>query len=524
MNRFSNPSATLNSIKDVHSFLLQSEIRDESINSLLDDCQLVAETNLRVTAKNDSYAVFAKITPIKITPRALYGSTVPSESVNMLTICKSKSQGTELVPNESDLILSAMIPARSLSALLFDKNTDNVKPITFTNLNNKDLEDHVNTFTSEFDHMMLTETHQQIIKYEMDCLEAKIAPFINAPASIKTATIKDIYAATRAISSYAKYKCQSEVEDIVKKMGTKAADFRQEIAATACNSLSNIALPFSKIKKNTSNPSQLESMYRLSNQFYRDSIIAFQNKHGDIIPEEVNVFLSKFSRSTTNDTLISSNVTQGYCTLNEIFGSKNKLFCDDVDRLTSNDHESIHSLSVGFSIATESSAYTSIRFVPSIEALRLNLTNYQLLSLLQSSLSNNWTKTTLSRYAGQLIQQGKGGIHDEQSPQEEYRSKKETFGVVLTEADKAISDAAEELTELVNAGVRANDSKKEFVSIIQRIIALSPKMLSQKKLATKLLSQEISSSIRDDLTKFIGDIEQSHPQVKKEITKIISKF
>lgn len=524
MRHFQNPSKIINHVDQVELFLIDNGIKNETISNVLKDMRCIANANHEVMADDNAYAVYARITPIKIAPQALYGSTVPSESVNLLSVCKSKLVGSELLPDEDNVLFSAMIPERSLSALMFGRNTDVGEPITFTNFNGKTCPKYVSEYTTEFDYMMLTENHQQSVKDDIEAITDAIEPFIANPSSLKVAEIKDIFGKASRMSSYAHYRCQHEVKDIVEKMGSNALDLRHEISATTNGYLTKIAKHVEIENKQSHKDSQLESMCRIASDHYRADIKDFLKEYEAVIPEHVSSFLESLSCPTSQDTIISDQISQGYCTLNQIYGNSQQLFCDKADRLTASDHEDIRQLCIGYSIATDSITSTKIRFTPQVELARLSLTNYQTLSLLQSALSNNWTKATLARYSGVMIEHpdNKNNV-DADSFGTKYKELRETFSVDYSDADIAVKELSNTLSNLCQAGVRSKASKQEFLEIIQKMIGLMPDVMAHKKNNIRALSEDMSLTIREDLTKFIGDICTEHPELGTELLKLTVK-
>ena len=236
----------------------------------------------------------------------------------------------------------------------------------------------------------------------------------------------------------------------------------------------------------------------------------------------VRDFLESLSRTITNDTIISDQITQGYCTLNQIYGNSRQLFCDEADRLTASDHEDIRQLCVGYSIATDSKACTKIRFTPQLELARLYLTNYQTLSLLQSALSNNWTRATLSRYSGESIE-NPDNKNNEDSFNVKYKEFREKFSVDRSDADMTVINLSNVLSDLCRDGMRSKASKQEFLDIIQKMIGLMPDVMAHKKNNIKTLSEDMSLTILEDLSRFICDICTDHPELGTELLKLTMK-
>ncbi|UKA04986.1 hypothetical protein [Photobacterium damselae] len=525
MRYFRDPLNIINNINQVKLFLLDNNIKNQTINNVLEDMQCIAKANAAIKDDINSYAVYAKITPIKIAPQALYGSTVPSESVNLLSVCKSKLIGSELVPDEENLLFSAMIPERSLSALMFGRNTDVGEPITFTSFNGKACPKYNAEYSSDFDYMMLTESHQQCVIDDIEVVKEAIKPFLDNASELKTADIKNIFSKASAVASYSNYRCSTEVKDIVEKMGKNALDLRQEISATTNGFLTKIAKPLVEIENmQSSKQSQLESMCRVSSNLYRGDIKALIEEYKNVIPNQVQEFLTALSQDITRDNVISDQISQGFCKLNQVYGNSNQLFCDEADRLTASDHEDIRQLVVGYSIATDSNTSTNIRFAPQVELVRLNLTNYQLLSLLQSSLSNTWTKATLSRYAAEIIEtpSDKENV-DTESFIAKYKEQTKKFSVRNSDSDLALCELFNSLSALQEDGVRSKASKQEFLDTVQSIIDLMPDVLAKKKANIKSLAEEIGSSFREDLSSYIGNVVCEHPELGKELVKLTVK-
>ncbi|WP_146147062.1 hypothetical protein [Photobacterium kishitanii] len=502
---------------------MKKALKDQKISKqaleVLDNISVVGEHYQLVNEDPNAHAIFAKITPIKIKPQSLYGSAVPSETVNELVICKSKlGTNGDVIPNTKDIIVSCLIPERAMANLLFNQDGYTPSPVTFTKLANDNIEPYVNSISAKDDYMLLVNDIQQDIHIDAKAAEELISTFKNNPEKLKKEDIEAIREKISGITGHALCDMKYEMKDIACKMKTSAQHLNQEISATASGVLSGIAIERSLAKPldiSSSKDNPYLAWYSLNNKMRHEDFCVNVARSDKLTASVINELIERHAEHPRGNELAVSQ-SQGYLIMQKNYGYKNNLFGESSIATPFGLQESVFRFSVGFSKALKKKHTTDIEYSNDKEILRFCMSQCQLLGLLQSSLSNKWICATMTRH----LNKGVDSTRLEKTYQD-VREDNNAYKIEQTEADNVILSLRKELRELLSTGVRSKSGKQKFIEIAQAIIDAKDCMFSQKNEQIESKMFLFGSDLQNESIDLIKSIMENNPTVSNELKMML---
>ncbi|TOJ31079.1 hypothetical protein CGI42_27225, partial [Vibrio parahaemolyticus] len=161
----------------------------------------------------------------------MYGSHVPSDTINEISVCFAKAQDGKWVPDEDNVILRVAISERGLSDMTFDREKYKGEPANIIELNGVPLPKYEPKQTASGEYFKrLNDKHSNIRKEIEEALEE--AERINSSTCLLNKKDKEkLQGFARKVYGYSTDDHAFDFEIIAEKLEQNAHHVRTEIAS-----------------------------------------------------------------------------------------------------------------------------------------------------------------------------------------------------------------------------------------------------------------------------------------------------
>ncbi len=432
-----------------------SQIDRENIKELIKKAKTLNQYQKDIDAKDYSKSfVFMKITPKKVEPMYMYGSHVPSDTINEISVCFAKAQDGKWVPDEDNVILRVAISERGLSDMTFDREKYKGEPANIIELNGVPLPKYEPKQTASGEYFKrLNDKHSNIRKEIEEALEE--AERINSSTCLLNKKDKEkLQGFARKVYGYSTDDHAFDFEIIAEKLETNAHHVRTEIASSISSSLSSVvehkAIAYAD-DNSSSFDSPLACYYELNGRTEKtESLLRLVEKSKDV--DYIAQASRLFDKHSQKKNL--RGVNQAMVKINNPSGSPHFFFGDS--RIV----QDYFTFTCSFS-SYSTDSYGDLYYEAETDILTLSMTRYQMMELLQSSLGGNWVKGTLTRFLGEGL-----SLELKKAP----KMIEEPHKIEIPESSETLMKLAAELDSLLS---NSSKSKKHKEAILKKVMEIS---------------------------------------------------
>lgn len=343
---------------------------------------------------------YIRLEPKKIEKKVLFGSSVPTDTVFQLSLCSAiRDSEQKWVPNENDIYFKGILTESMLGDLVFNRNTCNNTPFTFTELNGKQLDIKSRKVKNKYGISFNDQTNK--IKKISDQLIEKINELNNPNVRIDTKSRDFILEKIALIKSYAKEDLDFELEQDSLNFQKDMNEIKEIITTSLTHSiLETDALCLENKKCDFNKTSEIEDFF---NAKYLNS--------DKVVYQEINNLLKAFCNTLDNNEsrIIKNNVINSIPNACKIDSYENaeitnaSIVFSQVETtqalLFGNANRLNKYCQLTFSFAKEEIDRFGKQKINSFgKFLSLDLSNTQMMGLLRGGFDAGWEKVTLSHY------------------------------------------------------------------------------------------------------------------------------
>jgi len=507
-----------------HDDVISSDLDMSIINQQLSDLDRLDKLSDNFSNPDNQKAfTFISLRPVSFEKQKLFGSHVPAEQAQEIRVigAKQDSKG-DWVPDESNTYFKALITQRCISDALFNSSRGNGEAITLTELNGVKADGYEPFYSAE------DQYGKGINKASNTVFEA----LSGAIEEVKRLQLDDV-----ALSNKEKSTLISHLESILRysqrgyKYDLKSTrellekDF-QHIKAEVISSITNKVLNVSKqllLESNVSNntDSDIIHHYKTHNEVEgKEDIATLLERYADTMTghaekdeaRSVRYCANNISNTHVKEVLKTGSTAKGWLDIGTPSGGA-PFFFGDASGFNHNWFE----LRFNF-VGERMDRNGEITLSDSSGILTLGMTRYQIMDLLQSALTGDWVKSTMSNYLGTIL------------PLPEASDQHDEYTVDIPEdtvETKELTTLVEEALVLANSSSKAAKTKIKLLEITQQLT----KALEEENISRKTTLQESQAELADkffdksqaQIENLLETVGESHPEIKKMIPKLLHK-
>lgn len=445
---------------------------------------------------------FIKISPVKIKPSHVFGSHIKSEFLNQISICPSKlSEDGLLVPDEDNIILKAMITESSLSDATFNTISFAGTPITYTEFNGSLLPKYKPYQTMKEHYAQDMNEKRQDIKSLIDEMIKEATLLQSKDTDLTKSSKAKLLKFAHSLEIQLRDDINCDLEKIRESLESDFNHIKTEAISSINGYLKNIASEQAlgiTDSTNTENKSIIKQFF----EFYHDrnikssilEIISLLNQEELSVDEKsfIEKKILSLTKLTSESIRNQFTINKGSIKIGKPSGSGKFMFGDS--RQTSG------FISFDFSFGCEPLTYDNLVENEGKHILKIKMTNNQFMELLQSNMTNNWTKCTSQRY---LL---------EQVPQREKLSAKEDpisqIEITTSSLTKELKLKVERYISLCTSTSKSQKTRSMLLESIKEIEMLVDNAVSEDEDILNDASKELLELIKvDSNKKILGLIE-----------------
>jgi hypothetical protein len=440
--------------------------------------------------------VFLKITPKKVQPQVFYASHVPSETINELSVSKAKLLNGEWVADEDNVIVRAILPERSLTDMIFNRENFQGTPVTYSEFYGEALPKYVPTMSAETEYRQRMDSHVEKIKGELDELRDMLKKVRSGELKLNKEVSNKMRSLTGLLVVHSHSDLAWELELIAEKVEKNCYHLRSEAIASISSSISQIAEHYEiqYAEDGVELVSPFASLYEITlNKEARRAARALIQT----VPEDESTgILTKLDSRLANETKFSDGKThginQGSIKLTSPTGGGYNLFGEDrqVDRY--------FSLNFGF-CCTQEDLGTDTYYPATTSMFQVSLSEFQLMSLLQTSFANIWVKGTMTQYMN-------GGVPNERETLDAVKRTK--YKAASKDSDAKVKEIVARMDALLSAPLRSKVKQEEFLGVVTEFLEFSGVVLKDNDEALTEAMDEMLGEYQGETIQFIESAAQ----------------
>lgn len=440
--------------------------------------------------------VFLKITPKKVQPQVFYASHVPSETINELSVCKAKLINGEWVADEDNVIIRAILPERSLTDMIFNRENFQGTPVTYSEFYGEALPKYVPNMSADSEYRKRMDSYVVEIKDDLDELKNMLEKVRSGELKLNKEVSNKMRSLTAMLVGHSHSDLAWELELIAEKVEKNCYHLRSEAIASISSAISQIAEQYEiqYAEDGTELVSPFASLYDITlNKEARRAVRALIQA----IPEDERTDkLTNLDSSLSNEVKFSDSkthgITQGSIKLRNPSGGGHDLFGEDrpVNRY--------FSLNFGF-CCIEDDIGIDTYYSETQSMFQLNLSEFQLMSLLQTSFADIWVKGTMSRYMND-------GVPNERETLDTVKRTK--YKAARKDSDAKVKEIVGRMDALLSAPLRSKVKQEEFLGVVAEFLEFSGVVLKDNDEALTEALAEMLGEYQGETIQFIESAAQ----------------
>jgi hypothetical protein len=347
-----------------------------------------------------SCCTFIKITQKKITPQFVFGSHIKSECLNEISLCEAKiSNEGEIVPDESKIILKAFVTELALSEAIFNTMKHDGEPITFTQFGKNTLDSYQPSITmaKQFEYVSQEKKIKTLKKLDEVIHEATLLQ--DKDIKLNNKTKAKLLKLANDLDNLLRDELGFDLEQVKENLEREFVHINSEIISSVLGHLKNLAQNYLE-NKMTSEYKSLHERFFIANNSIEIKLLnskllslLLNDTSNQDEKDNISYHIKRLTLAHEHVRLENSSVNKGMINFGKTSGGSSFIFGDSrkVENLISID------FSFGYDYISD---HGSMRYETINNLAKVTMTNIQFMELLQSGMTNNWTKCTSLRYLG----------------------------------------------------------------------------------------------------------------------------
>jgi hypothetical protein len=500
---------------DLNLNAIKQYIRDNTV--------LTANISQFINDRDTMAFQYLRLQPKHIEKQPLYGSNAPSTTALELSVCPAKQlDDGKWVPDESNIIFSALISERSLCDAIFNTARSEITPMTFTQLNGFSLKRPAPRFSvkEQYSTHFYKANDDALDNLNIAIGEAKLLQ--NTDTKLNKTTKGKISNAVEQLSRYTRADLNFDLELDGEQLDKDMHHVKTEVFSALTNKLVNISTPLALPNPDQKGQGLLQDFFDLfcdieSKQDVGTLLERFAPTHGtgDWRDSEVQKSIlyqaNRYLNPHIRDLNKGGDYGKGGISLHDVSGTPRYFFGDarQVNRF--------FEMRIQFT-AERQDTFGEIKIDDLTTFMTLQLTNYQMMELMQSSLGGQWVKTTCNRFMGRSIK----------VPEDDNKNhdNKTAIKVEKPVENQTLAKWVSELQTLLAGNSQAKATRERILQIILHIKTLIDEELPKREAcyeaARGTLQQQYQEDTTAQLEAVFNKVGEAHPHLKQEIQALLS--
>lgn len=463
---------------------------------------------------------FVRLTPKHFSKRKLFGSYVPTSTAMVLEVCPAviNSDGA-YVPQEDKPYFKALITEKTLSDLVFNRNCGKNEPVTFLEIGGVPVSPPEEIIPANKVYGgSLRKAIDSVLK-SMELAESESIKLQNVELKLNKSNKAQLLEALEAIQRYANRGMSFDLDMDSEKFRNDMVHIKAETIATLTSHITKmseeLALPdltknevtvfetFFELYTDYSNrEGEAELLRRLARTLPGD------HKHSQKV-KDLNRAASCYSNEHIVATHRNRGLSKACLGMSQVHGNPPFFFGDTVMNC------SWYNLTISFAAERQRSS-GEIRIESLVDVMHLNLTQSQMMELIQCSLLGTWVKSTMDRFLGKGI------------PLPDVGSQHDEFQIDVPNSpdeSKTLSALMNQAMELVESKSQSLATRNGLKEIVDRIACALDKEIEARlethNKAQAEMSDKFIAHTQSQITTLLEEVGERHPQLAEQVKALL---
>ena len=514
------------SVSSVKQALLDSNVSKDGIDTsnAVRRVKMGDEVNKYVAPLQDKSNVgaftFVRLSPKHFTKRKLFGSYIPANTAMVLEVCPAvvNSDG-EYAPQVDKPFFKALVTEKTLSDLVFNRNSGNNEPITFIEFDGVPVPPPKEVISAEQVYGgSLQEAIDAVLK-SMHRAESESQRLQNVELKLNKTNKAELLKALEAVRRYANQGMGFDLDIDSEK-------FRADMVHIKAETIATITSHITKMSEDLVLPDLTDDVVTIFETFFelytdyseREGEAALLRRLARRLPGSYDYSqkvkdLNRAAERLTNENVIESHknraLSKGALEMSQQQGGASFFFGDAIMNQDS------CRLKVKFA-SEKQNKFGELRINSLVDILHLNFTQSQMMELLQCSLLGTWVKSTMTRFLGNSIPlPDVSNDHDEfqinvpESPEES-----KVLSALLAQAIDLVQSKSQSLA--------TRQGLKKIVSEIAHVLEneVEARLKTHKAAQTEMSNKYIAHT-QAQITNLLEKVGEKHPQLSEQVKTLL---